>query len=650
MRNIEEALMKKVLTTMLLAITLALGMTGCDDVVSGAKKAPEVGSVVYAGKTADGKPMELTITNAAPLNVSANVAGQPVFAYTPSTGDTYVIKVSGLVVSKGTVKVTADAALEFSSEGFTFTATVSAGGLKFSGKITASLDGDSIPELTLTVEGNKEPDVTAPADAFTSLAEALAYLSSHTDGSSVDKPVPLKLSINLSSATDGWVALVNALGSRKKYVALDLSACSISGTEFDLYHDTDPDPNDGRKYIVSLILPDSAISVVNSGVKVVIDVWSNATVSNSGYSKLKTISGVNIGTIGNLTFNGCTALTTVSFPEATSIEYYAFYNCTSLTTVSFPEATSIESSAFGGCTALTTVSFPEVTSIGNYAFSCCTSLTTVSFPKATSIGDGAFGGCTALTTVSFPEVTSIGEYAFSSCMSLTEVSAPKATSVSFDGCTALTSVSFPEATSVSFSDCTSLTEVSAPKATSVSFNNCKSLPLSMVNFSEATELSLSGFTTLTDVSAPKATSVGFDGCTSLTSVSFPEATSVSFSGCTALTSVSVPKVTRIEFYAFANSGTMPLFITMGAAAPTVSGGTFNGVTATKNVTVRVPTGATGYSSTWQTAFKEWNSNINLVVEDERGVAVEEESAGEEESAVEEESEVEEYPTDFDPGF
>jgi hypothetical protein len=54
---------------------------------------------------------------------------------------------------------------------------------------------------------------------------------------------------------------------------------------------------------------------------------------------------------------------------------------------------------------------------------------------------------------------------------------------------------------------------------------------------------------------------------------------------------------------------------MGAAAPTVGGGTFNGVTATKNVTVKVPNGATGsYNATWQTAFKGGNSYINLVIE------------------------------------
>jgi hypothetical protein len=63
---------------------------------------------------------------------------------------------------------------------------------------------------------------------------------------------------------------------------------------------------------------------------------------------------------------------------------------------------------------------------------------------------------------------------------------------------------------------------------------------------------------------------------------------------------------------------------MGNAAPTVDYGMFSEVAGTKNVTVRVPSGATGYTSAWETAFKGYgnygtthvtvNSNINLVFE------------------------------------
>jgi hypothetical protein len=134
------------------------------------------------------------------------------------------------------------------------------------------------------------------------------------------------------------------------------------------------------------------------------------------------------------------------------------------------------------------------------------------------------------------------------------------------------------------------------------------------------------------VSFPEATSIGwgaFWDCKSLATVSFPKATSIggrAFEGCTALTSVSFPEVTSIGQEAFQNSGTTPLTITMGAVAPTVDFNMFyDSIDGSKNVTVRVPSGASGYTSTWQNAFKGYgndggehgtvNSNINLVVEE-----------------------------------
>jgi hypothetical protein len=42
---------------------------------------------------------------------------------------------------------------------------------------------------------------------------------------------------------------------------------------------------------------------------------------------------------------------------------------------------------------------------------------------------------------------------------------------------------------------------------------------------------------------------------------------------------------------------------MGAAAPTVGYNMFQDINGSRTVTIRVPTNATGYTSTWQTAFK-----------------------------------------------
>jgi hypothetical protein len=277
--------------------------------------------------------------------------------------------------------------------------------------------------VSFTVEAKESPEEpteeadeetpSAPEGGFTSLPPALAYLDAQTDGNSADNPVLLKLNFNLVSATGVWHALVNGLANSNKYVALDLSDSSVSNGEFNA------GTGAGNAYIVSLILPDSATSVVAG----------STSLASGVYASLKTVSGANITTIGTHAFYWAPFLTTVLFPESTSIGNYAFNQCAALTTASFPEVTSIGGYAFFGCTSLTTVSFPKATSIGENAFRNCTNLTTVSIPEVTSIGSYAFRGCTSLTTVDFPEVTSIWYYAFENCTSLTTVSIPKVTSI-----------------------------------------------------------------------------------------------------------------------------------------------------------------------------------------------------------------------------
>jgi hypothetical protein len=63
---------------------------------------------------------------------------------------------------------------------------------------------------------------------------------------------------------------------------------------------------------------------------------------------------------------------------------------------------------------------------------------------------------------------------------------------------------------------------------------------------------------------------------------------------------------------------------MGTASPTVGVDMFKDITGTKNVSIRVPNGATGYDTAWQNAFNGYGNNgnehgtvntyINLVVE------------------------------------
>jgi hypothetical protein len=201
-----------------------------------------------------------------------------------------------------------------------------------------------------------------------------------------------------------------------------------------------------------------------------------------------------------------------------------------------------------------------------------TSLKEVSGANIKTIGVNAFRNCVGLTSASFPQATSIGNSAFYNCTGLSSINFPKATSIAYQAfisCASLTSINFPQAISMGES--------------------------------------------------------AFFECTGLTSVSFPQVTSIgvyAFFGCTGLISASFPKVTSIGYQVFDFTGEAPLTITLGNAPPTVGVSEFFGVGVSKNVTVRVPSGAVpNYNAAWQEAFKgkgsngtgAVNSNISLTV-------------------------------------
>jgi hypothetical protein len=179
-------------------------------------------------------------------------------------------------------------------------------------------------------------------------------------------------------------------------VALDLSACTMSGTEFDpVASDTGTHLVAAKGKIVSLVLPDAATSVkAGSG-------SSNSTFKN--FTTLTSVTGSKVETIGQYAFSGCTSLTEVNLPEATTISYYVFFECASLTEVNLPNATTI----------------------GTYAFSRCNNLTTLSLPKATSIGANvfyeSFNGVVSLTIILGEAVPTLGLSMFSSISSAKSV-------------------------------------------------------------------------------------------------------------------------------------------------------------------------------------------------------------------------------------
>jgi hypothetical protein len=312
-------------------------------------------------------------------------------------------------------------------------------------------------------------DVTFRAawKGLNSVGEVADYLSN----SSGSEPIPVP--VDITGSGDTWEALLAALQAAGKYVTLDLSQSTLTGMmtagEFD-----PGNYNTGERYIVSLTLPAAAQGVKGG--------TSSSTATFKNFTALKSISGVNIETMGNYAFYGCTELSSINLPAATTIGTNAFYDCDGLGSVNLPAAISIGDGAFYGCGALSAVRLPVASSIGSNSFRD-SGLESVDFPEALSIGENAFFNCTRLRSVNLPKATSIGSRAFQYSNSLSTVSFPAVTSMGVNvfWISGLSTVDLPKVTSIpgnTFFQCGNLRTVNLPAVTSITsnaFDSCGNL-------------------------------------------------------------------------------------------------------------------------------------------------------------------------------
>jgi uncharacterized repeat protein (TIGR02543 family) len=439
---------------------------------------------------------------------------------------------------------------------------------------------------------------------LTSVNDIVPYLAVQTEGNGITNPIDLPITIDLGTMTQedsGWRQILDALETAGKYVNLDISACTMTGTEFN------PDYNiaTGKDKIVEIALPDAAKSIVAGS-------SSNSTFKN--FSILKTFSGTELTTIGNYAFTSCTNLTITELPTRityignqafygctnlaltelpsgiTYLGEYAFMNCMNLALTSLPEGlTSISLAAFRNCTSLALTSLPtNLTFITNNAFNNCTNLAITSLPAGlTSIENRTFTNCTNLAINALPEgIATIGENAFENCTSLALSSLPTGlTSISnsaFYGCTSLGLTSLPTGlTSINdtaFSGCISLALTSLPAGiTSIgngAFFNCATLNL----------------TTL----PTGVTSIGqqaFGNCTNLALTSLPAGiTSIdyyAFGNCTSLDQITLPTgLTSINGTTFYGCTSLVEITCLAATPPTLGTGAFNNTAS--NLEIKVP--------------------------------------------------------------
>jgi len=398
-------------------------------------------------------------------------------------------------------------------------------------------------------------------------------------GDNTSNPIDRVENINLGTMTSpasGWRQLLNSINSTGKYVNLDLSTCTMTGTSFN------PDATvvTGKNYIVSIILPNAATSI---------EVGTSSDPTFKNFTNLKSVSGANIITIGDYCF----------YRETGG------YNFDYLQSADFPKATTIGESAFRD-TYLESMNFPLVTAIGDYAFSSSW-LKNANFPKVQTIGENAFSFCSDLESISFPASAVLGYSSDDSSYSNPFASCRKLTSFTVNGSGSLSVI---ESRKALVRNGTILLAYPSASGT-ITMNNITALDgqafqgcnLDSINLPQVTSIGSDAFSNcsnIQDVSFPLVTSVGsnaFSNCSRLQSASFPLVTTIgsfAFSSCSALVSLNIPKVTNIGRMAFGSRENIALSITMGTTAPTLGRYIFD-ISSPTTVTVKVPAGASGYS-------------------------------------------------------
>jgi hypothetical protein len=173
--------------------------------------------------------------------------------------------------------------------------------------------------LTAGCHIGQETDFSFP---LRSVPIAGAYLKTIGENS-LTNPALLLMAMELRGK-NSLQRLLGVIGKAGKYVDLDLSRCTMAGTEFD----PDYTQEGGKDLVVSLILPDGAKSIRGAGK----NAYNYAVGTFEYFTSLKRIRGRNIESIGAGAFynipGGCRhQLTMVDFPALKDIGYAAFMNC-----------------------------------------------------------------------------------------------------------------------------------------------------------------------------------------------------------------------------------------------------------------------------------------------------------------------------------
>jgi hypothetical protein len=258
---------------------------------------------------------------------------------------------------------------------------------------------------------------------FTSVEALQGYLAGQSGGTTIDKPIAVRLSIDLSNGTASRNAYRGvepeqaAIASIKsifavlagKYVALDLSACT-GMTAWTKY-------SENVDKIVSLIVPNSVTDIEPRTIEYDTDYRGTF----GFFTSLRTFKASGVKTVGEVAFVSVAVDETMK-----DVKYLS-----KLKSIDLPAVTDIGRGAFLGCLYLTDIRVspnnPNYSVQGGMLLNKA-GTTLVAYPSAcgaitlpetiTEIGMGAFHSYTVLTSVSLPAVKTIGAWAFAYCYAL----------------------------------------------------------------------------------------------------------------------------------------------------------------------------------------------------------------------------------------
>ena len=252
-----------------------------------------------------------------------------------------------------------------------------------------------------------------------------------TKGSSSDYPLIVKYNMDLGDMGEGsgWQSILEEIAEKRKYVCIDLTECTMIGTEFN--------PNkissDHKYYIVKIAFPDTVEKIADGSQSdptfkgmFYLDFFMGKGLAEIGDYAFYEFNSLNMSSlpagltyIGDYAFSGCRNLSIKALPKGINhIGTRAFEKCGNISLNSLPaEITTIRTGTFEECSKISKMSIPNgVTVIGNFAFNKCSNLSQVTLPETlTDIGNEAFN-YTNLTQISLPEsITGIYSKAFFNC-------------------------------------------------------------------------------------------------------------------------------------------------------------------------------------------------------------------------------------------